>query len=79
MTMWTILGIIAVVIIIGIAYYSTVGVMKRTAQRASASDTPISKAVQENPILMNPIILMYIVFGLFTGIIIFYYWAQYGY
>lgn len=76
---WTIPLIITCVIIIGVSYYMTVGVMKRTSQRATASDTPIAKSVRENPIMMNPIIIMYIIFGLFTGIIIFYYWSQYRY
>ncbi|KGR80521.1 hypothetical protein [Ureibacillus manganicus] len=79
MGMWTIPLIITGVIIVGISYYMTVGVMKRTAHRATASDTPISKNVREHPILMNPIIIMYIIFGLFTGIMIFYYWARYKY
>lgn len=79
MGMWTFPLIITGVIILGVAYYMTVGVMKKTAQRATASDSPINKAVREHPVMMNPIIIMYIIFGLFTGIMIFYYWSQYGY
>lgn len=77
--MWTIPLIITAILIIGVAYFMTVGVMKKTTQRATVSDTPISKNVRENPIMMNPIIIMYVIFGLFTGIMIFYYWSQYGY
>ena len=82
MGIWTIPGIIAVILIIAWAYYSTVSVMKKTGQRASAAtemDTPIPKAVREHPVVLNPIIIMYIIFGLFTGIMILYYWAQYRY
>jgi len=53
--------------------------MKKTRHRESATDVPISKIVRDHPVAMNPIIIMYIIFGLFTGIIIFYYWAIYGY
>ncbi len=79
MGMWTIPTIITGVIIVFVSYYLTVGVMKKTRERASAMDTPISKVVRDHPIAMNPIIIMYIIFGLFTGIIIFYYWSIYGY
>ncbi|HWL25529.1 MAG TPA: short-chain dehydrogenase [Ureibacillus sp.] len=79
MGMWTIPAIITGAIIVWVSYYMTVGVMKKTGERATASDTPISRNVREHPILMNPIIIMYIIFGLFTGIIIFYYWSQYKY
>lgn len=79
MGMWTIPTIITGVIIVFVAYFLTAGVMKKTRQRASATDTPISKVVKEHPIAMNPIIIMYIIFGLFTGIMIFYYWSIYGY
>nr|WP_232337137.1 short-chain dehydrogenase [Lysinibacillus timonensis] len=76
--MWTIPAILTIIVIIGVAYYMTIGIMKKTAHRATASDTDIAKAVREHPVLMNPIIIMYIIFGLFTGIMIFYYWSQYG-
>lgn len=79
MGMWTIPTIITGVIIVFVAYFLTAGVMKKTRQRASATDTPISKVVKDHPIAMNPIIIMYIIFGLFTGIMIFYYWSIYGY
>lgn len=79
MAMWTIPAIIAGVVILFISYYLTVGVMKKTQQRASAADIPISKAIRDHPFVLNPIIIMYIIFLLFTGIIIFYYWSKYGY
>lgn len=81
MGIWTIPAGIAAVIMIVVGYYSTVGVMKMTARRAATTemDTPISKTVREHPVLFNPIIIMYIIFGLFTGIMILYYWSQYRY
>lgn len=81
MGMWTIPAVIAIILIIAWGYYSTVGVMKKTSQRASVTemDTPIPKAVKEHPAALNPIIMMYIIFGLFTGIMILYYWSKYGY
>lgn len=79
MGMWTIPTIITGVLIVAVSYYLTVGVMKKTRQRAAATDTPISKVIRDHPIAMNPIIIMYIIFGIFTGIIIFYNWSLYGY
>lgn len=76
MGMWTIPTIIVGLLIVIVSYVMTVSVMKKTEQRASAMDTPISKTVRNHPILMNPIIIMYLIFGLFTGIMIFYYWAK---
>lgn len=77
--MWTIPTIIVGLIIVIVSYFMTINVMKKTEQRASAMDTPISRNVRNHPILMNPIIIMYLIFGLFTGIMIFYYWAKTGY
>ncbi|MDN4492340.1 short-chain dehydrogenase [Ureibacillus aquaedulcis] len=79
MGMWTVPTIIAGVLIVAVSYWLTAGVMKRTRHRESATDVPISKLVRDHPVAMNPIIIMYIIFGLFTGIIIFYYWSIYGY
>lgn len=76
---WTIPLIIVCIVIGIISYFLTVGVMKKTEQRAQTTDTPMAKSVKEHPMAFNPIIIMYIIFLLFTGLIIFYYWAIYGY
>ncbi|MFC5543155.1 MAG: short-chain dehydrogenase [Bacilli bacterium] len=78
-SVWTVLTIIVSIILIGVSYVTTVGVMKKTDERASTTDVPISRMVRDHPILMNPIILMYVVFLTFLGILIFYLWAKYGY
>lgn len=77
MGIWTIPAIIASILIIAYSVYSTVSVMRMNEQRASSMDTPIPKAIKEHPMLLNPIIIMYFIFLLFTGIIIFYYWSIY--
>lgn len=77
MGIWTIPAIIAGLLIVGYSVYSTVGVMRKTEQRASGMDTPIPRSIKEHPMLFNPIIIMYFIFLLFTGIIIFYYWSIY--
>ena len=83
MGMWTIPAVIAGVLLIIVAYFSTVSVMKKTGERTSVMnttmDTPISKEVRDHPVVFNPIIIMYVIFGLFTGLIILYYWSVYGY
>lgn len=78
MGMWTIPTMIVGTLIVVVSYFMTVSVMKKTGQRDSVTDTPISKTVRDHPILMNPIIIMYFIFVIFLGFIIFYYWAQTG-
>jgi hypothetical protein len=78
MGMWTVPTIIVSLLIVVASYFMTVSVMKKTEQRNSVTDTPISKVVREHPILMNPIIIMYFIFLFFLGSMIFYYWAKTG-
>ncbi|SOB91916.1 hypothetical protein SAMN05880501_101410 [Ureibacillus xyleni] len=79
MGMWVIPALITGILLVAVSYYMSYGVMKNVRKRAAATDTPISKVVRDHPIAMNPIIIMYVIFGLFTGIMIFYYWSVYGY
>ena len=79
MGIWTIPSIIVGILLVIVSYFLTAGVMKRTRQRESAMDTPVNKVVKEHPLAANPIIIMYVIFLTFLGIIIFYYWAKYGY
>ncbi|MED3765066.1 short-chain dehydrogenase [Ureibacillus terrenus] len=78
---WTVLTTIVCIIIVAVSYFMTVSVMKKTEERSSVTETdvPISKIIRDHPILMNPIIIMYIIFTLFLGIMIFFLWAKYGY
>ena len=72
--MWLWLTIFSVVVICAIGYWLTVRIEHQ--QGESERDTENSKFVEEYPFLLNPIILLYIVFFFVTGIIIFYYWSQ---
>lgn len=74
--MWTIPTIFVTSIICFIGYWLTVRVGHNVEEKADEQDTAVPKAIREHPFLLNPIILMYVVFGLFTGVIIFYYWAK---
>ncbi|KGR83913.1 hypothetical protein [Lysinibacillus odysseyi] len=65
---------IIVAVLCGIAAYSTVAVAKHIGRRDATHDT-ISQAVARHPFLLNPIIMMYFVVGIFMAIIIFYYHA----
>ncbi|TSI04189.1 short-chain dehydrogenase [Lysinibacillus sp. BW-2-10] len=76
---WTIPALIAGTLIVFISAYLTWGVMKKVEKRDAVTDTPINKVIREHPIVLNPIIIPYIIFIVFTGIIVFYYWAKYGY
>lgn len=77
MGMWTVPAIIVGVLIVAYSVYATVVVMRRTEERNTIYDTPIPRAVRAHPVVLNPIIIMYFIFLLFTGLIIFYYWSIY--
>lgn len=79
MGMWLIPALIAITIISAISLVSTLKVAKMTSQRKSENDTPISETVEEYGTMLNPIVWVYIIFLLFLGIMIFYYWSKYGY
>lgn len=79
MDMWTLSAVVVCVLIGVLSLFLTLGIMKKTSQRAQITDIPIPKSVKEHPFILNPIIIMYIIFLLFTGLIIFYYWSQNGY
>lgn len=63
---------IIVIVLCGIAAYSTVAVAKHIDRRDSERDT-IEPAIARHPFLLNPIIMMYFVVGIFMAIVIFYY------
>ncbi|MBG9455361.1 short-chain dehydrogenase [Lysinibacillus sphaericus] len=79
MGMWLIPALIAITIISAISLVSTLKIAKMTSQRKSENDTPISETVEDYSTMLNPIVWVYIIFLLFLGIMIFYYWSKYGY
>lgn len=72
--MWLWLAIFSCVVICAIGYWLTVKVEYQQGEQER--DHLDSKMLEDYPVLLNPIILLYGVFFLVTGIIIFYYWAQ---
>ncbi|KMY29338.1 hypothetical protein [Lysinibacillus] len=79
MGMWLIPALIAITIISAISLVSTLKIAKMTSQRKSENDTPISETVEEYATMLNPVVWVYIIFLLFLGIMIFYYWSKAGY
>lgn len=79
MGIWTIPVVIVIVLIALFSYLSTLQVAKQTERRAQTNDTPIPEAIRDHPFMLNPIIWVYVVVGLFFSIMIFYLWATYGY
>ena len=79
MSMWLIPSLIAITIISVISFVSTMKIAKMTSERKSEKDTPISETVEEYATMLNPIGWVYIIFLLFLGIMIFYYWTKTGY
>ncbi|MFJ7735842.1 short-chain dehydrogenase [Lysinibacillus sp. NPDC097287] len=77
--MWLIPALITITIICVIAFVSTMRIAKMTTERNSEKDTPISESVKEHATILNPIPWVYILFLLFCGIMIFYYWSKAGY
>lgn len=74
--MWLYPTIIVCVILCLVGYWLTVRVGHRVEDSGSERDPEIPEEIKEHPFLFNPIILSYVIFGGFTGIIIFYYWAR---
>lgn len=74
--MWLYPTIFVVIILCLVGYILTVRVGHGIEQSGRERDSEVPKEIQEHPFLLNPIILSYVVFGIFTGIIIFYYWAR---
>ena len=79
MGMWLIPALIAITIISVISFVSTLKIAKMTSERKSENDTPISETVEEYATMLNPIVWVYLIFLLFLGGMIFYYWIQAGY
>jgi len=79
MGMWLIPALIAITVISAISLVSTLKIAKMTSQRESENDTPISETVEDYSTMLNPIVWVYIIFLLFLGIMIFYYWSKAGY
>ena len=77
--MWLIPALITITIISVISFVSTLRIAKMTTERNTEKDTPISETVEEYATVMNPIIWVYVLFLLFCGIVIFYYWSKTGY
>lgn len=76
MGIWLYPTIFVCVIFCFIGYYLTVRVGHSVEQSGEERDSEVSEKIIEHPFLLNPIILSYVVFLAFTGIIIFYYWAR---
>lgn len=74
--MWTIPTIIVSLIILVIGYWLTVRIGHNIEDSGQERDPSIPEEINEHPFLLNPIVLSYVVFGAFTGVIIFYYWAK---
>lgn len=74
--MWLYPTIFVVIILCLIGYYLIVRVGHGIEQSGQERDSEVPEEIQEHPFLLNPIILSYVVFGIFTGMIIFYYWAR---
>jgi len=74
--MWLYPTIIVCTILCLMGYYLTVRVGHKIEDSGEERDSEVSEKIVEHPFFLNPIILSYVVFLAFTGVIIFYYWAR---
>jgi hypothetical protein len=75
--MWLYPTIIVCIIIVLVGYWLTVRVGHNIEDRGSERDPDVPELIEEHPFMLNPILLVYGIFFLFTGIMIFYYYAKY--
>lgn len=76
MGVFTFPAIFVVVIICALATHATMTAIKETENRDHPNEDEISPNIARHPFLLNPIILIYIIVGLFMTIVIFYYWSK---
>ena len=76
MTLFTWGAIIVVIILCALSAYSTVVASNHIEARGSELDTSVDPIVKRHPFLLNPIIMLYIVVGIFMTIVVFYYHAS---
>ena len=75
MTLLTWAAIFIVIILCALSAYATVATAKHIDARNSELDTSVDPAIKHHPFLLNPIIMMYIIVGIFMTIVIFFYYA----
>ena len=72
MTLFTWAAIFVVIILCALSAYATVAVGKHIESRDSELDTSVDPAIKKHPFLLNPIIMMYIIVGIFMTIVTFF-------
>lgn len=75
MGIWLYPAIFVVLILSFVGYILTVRVGHTVEEKSGELDSPIPEAIRDHPFILNPIILSYVIAGIFSGIMIFYYWA----
>lgn len=74
--MWLYPTIFVCVLLCIVGLWLTIRGGQHIEESGQERDADIPEPIIGQPLLLNPIILSYIIFGLFTGTIIFYYWAK---
>lgn len=74
--MWLYPTIIVCVVICLVGYWLTVRVGHQIEDSGSERDPSVPEEIENHPFMLNPILLVYAIFFIFTGTIIFYYWAK---
>ena len=75
MTLFTWAAIFVVIILCALSAYATVATSKHIVARDSELDTSVDLAIKQHPFLLNSIMMMYIIVGIFMTIVIFFYYA----
>ncbi|MFF5993126.1 short-chain dehydrogenase [Lysinibacillus sp. KU-BSD001] len=69
-------SIVVIIILCALSAYATVVAANQIEKSNSELDTSVDPVIRRHPFLLNPIIMMYIVVGIFMTIVLFFYWAR---
>ena len=72
MTLFTWAAILVVIILCAFSAYATMAIGRHIELRDSELDTSVDPAIKRHPFLLNPIIMMYIIVGIFMTVVIFF-------
>ena len=72
MTLFTWAAILVVIILCAFSAYATMAIGRHIELLDSELDTSVDPAIKRHPFLLNPIIMMYIIVGIFMTVVIFF-------
>lgn len=71
---WPLMGVVFIICVL--ATLATMQAIREADRRENPEVDDISRKVAKHPFALNPIILIYVIVGLYMVVVIFYYWAS---